>query len=144
MVRMRCPRWYMETVECPFCKYVAKHEYQSTWMQLPDKSEEAWNICNRKLKHHFDNHHTCWWCGMQPRMIKGWHKALTEHQDNCQKNPIKIQAKQEKQEKRRQEKQEKRRNTEAFRFLAVKAELPEDILKLIDGELHPHAAAGSM
>lgn len=133
MVRMRCPRWYVKVVECSFCKYVAKTEYKSTWMQLPDKSEEASKKCHNKLIHHERNHHTCYFCNWQPPKKKGWSSALYYHQVACKKNPHNEQAK-----------RELKRNKEALRYLAVKAEFPEDILKLIDGELHPQAATGSM
>ena len=117
MVRWKC---YWACLACDYCKFEAKTEYECRWVDRHHAGEDAHVISGKKMQHHVYKHHTCRWCGKYklPAGIARWKTSLQQHMMACPKNPEVI-----------KERHKLSRNLESLKFLAIRAELPDDILR---------------
>ena len=113
MVRWKC---YWACLACDYCKFEAKTEYECRWVDRHHAGEDAHVISGKKMQDHVYKHHTCSWCGKyKPRAgTARWMTSLHQHMMACPKHPWVI---------------ERKRNVESLKFLAIRAELPDDILR---------------
>lgn len=107
---------------CNYCKYEARTRYECRWVDRHHAGEDAHVISGRKMQAHVCAHHTCGWCSKYKPPSKPWWKtSLQQHMMACPKNPEVIKVRFIKE----------RRNLESLKFLAIRAELPDDILRTL-------------